>query len=124
AVNLFAGKEAQAAFPLTYPDFAHMREQPRSLSGLASFSMINTMALTGTGKPERIWGSLASANYFDVLGVKPILGRTFLPQEDQTGAAPVAVISYALWQTHFGGASKILGHAISVNRNAFTAGGE
>jgi len=122
-VNLSLGKSAQAAFPLTYPDFAHMRDQTRSLSGLASFSMINTMDLTGTGKPERIWGSLASANYFDVLGVRPILGRTFLPQEDETGAAPVAVISYALWQTHFGGDSNILGHAISVNRHAFTVVG-
>ena len=62
-----------------------------------------SMSLTGKGKPDRVWGMVASANYFDVLGVRPILGRTFLPAEDEKpGGAPVAVISYRLWQTHFG----------------------
>ena len=122
AVSL--GKESQAAFPLTYPDFAHLRDQTRSLAAIAAFSTITSVNLTGTGKPERIWGSLASSNYFDVLGVRPILGRGFLPQEDQTPAsAPVVVISYGLWQTHFGGNSGILGQTISVNQHPFTVVG-
>jgi MacB-like periplasmic core domain/FtsX-like permease family len=96
-------------FPLTYPDFVHLREGARSFSGLAGFSFSNTMNLTGSGKPERVSGAVASANYFDVLGVKPTLDRTFLPAEDQTpGGAPVAVISYRFWQTHFGGDTSIL----------------
>src|SRR6202012_856969 len=55
-VAISLGKDAQAPFPLTYPDFAHLREQTRTLSGIASFSITNTMNLTGSGKPERIWG--------------------------------------------------------------------
>ena len=118
------GKDVQAPFPLTYPDFAHLRESARSFSGLVGYSMSNTMNLTGAGKPERIWGTLATANYFDVLGVKPILGRGFLPEEDQTpGDAPVAVVSYRLWQTHFGGDGAILGQTIRINRHPFTVVG-
>ena len=66
AVSL--GKTVLPPFPLTYPDFVHLRDGARSFSGLAGFSLINTMNLTGAGKPERIWGIVASANYFDVPG--------------------------------------------------------
>lgn len=119
-VAISLGKTAQSAFPLTYPDFAHLREQTQTFSGLAGFSSA-AMNLTGSGKPERIWGTVASANYFDVLGVQPIRGRGFLPAEDQTpGGAPVAVISYRLWQTHFRGSESILGQAISINQQKYT----
>jgi predicted permease len=120
-VAISLGKNVQAPFPLTYPDFVHLREGAHGFSGLAGYSLTNTMNLTGSGKPERIWGTLASANYFTVLGVKPIRGRGFLPEEDQTpGGAPVAVISYRLWQTHFRASDAILGQTISVNRHSFT----
>jgi predicted permease len=119
-VTVSLGRNAQAPFPLTYPDFTHLREQTQSFAGLAGFSLTNTMNLTGSGKPERIWGAVASANYFDVLGVKPILGRGFLPAEDQTpGGAPVAVISYRLWQTHFRGSESILSQTISINQHTY-----
>ena len=118
------GKNIQAPLPLTYPDFARLRDRARSFSGLVGFSLSNTINLTGAGKPERIWGTVASANYFDVLGVKPILGRGFLPEEDQTpGGAPVAVISYRLWQTHFRGSNRVLGQTISINQHGFTVVG-
>ena len=114
------GKNAQSPYWLTYSDFAHLREHTQSLSGLAAFSMIPTN-LTGTGKPERVWGTLASANYFDVLGVTPIRGRGFLPAEDQTpGGAPVAVISYRLWQTRFRGSESTVGHLISINQHTYS----
>ena len=68
------------------------------------------MSLTGRDNPERIWGTVATANYFTVLGVRPTLGRAFLPAEDEKpGGAPVAVISYRLWQTHFGANPDIVG---------------
>jgi predicted permease len=122
AVSL--GKNAQNPFPLTYPDFVHLRDRARSFSGLTGYSFATAMNLTGAGKPERIWGTVASANYFDVLGVKPILGRAFLPAEDETPeGAPVVVISYRFWQTHFNGSDAILGQTISVNRHRFTVVG-
>ena len=117
-------KNVLAPFPLTYPDFAHLHDGAHSFSGLVGFSMPGAMNLTGTGKPERLWGTLVSANYFDVLGVKPVLGRGFLPEEDRTpGGAPVAVISYRLWQSRFGASEGILGRRISINQHAFTVVG-
>ncbi len=119
AVSL--GKDVQNPFPLTYPDFAHLREKAHSFSGLAGYSVPTAVNLTGAGKPERVWGTVATANYFDVLGVKPMLGRGFLPAEDQTPeGAPVVVISYRFWQTHFHASEAILGQTISVNRHPFT----
>ena len=79
AVSL--GKDVQNPFPLTYPDFAHLREKAHSFSGLAGYSVPTAVNLTGAGKPERVWGTVATANYFDVLGVKPMLGRGFLPRK-------------------------------------------
>jgi predicted permease len=120
-VDVSVGKPPEAPFLLMYPDFEHLRENTGTLSGLAGYSLINSMNLTGTGKPERIWGALATANYFNVLGVKPILGRTFLPEEDKTpGAAPVAVISYRFWQMHFGGNSEVIGQEVRINEHRFT----
>jgi predicted permease len=79
------------------------------------------MSLTGKGKPERVFGMVTSANYFDVLGVRPIIGRGFLPAEDEKpGGAPVAVISYRLWQTHFGANPNIVGQTIEINEHSYS----
>ena len=97
-----------------------MRDGQHSLTGIAACNFAQ-MNLTGKGKPERVWGMVASANYFDVLGVQPILGRTFLPTEDEKpGGAPVAVISYRLWQTHFGANPDVIGQSIEINKHHYT----
>jgi predicted permease len=117
-------KDILAPFPLTYPDFAHLRDTTRSFSGLVAFSMPAAVNLTGAGKPERLWGALVSADYFDLLGVKPVLGRGFLPEEDRTpDGAPVTIISHRLWQSQFGASKAILGRHININQHAFTVVG-
>ena len=69
---------------------------------------------------EQVSADLVSGNYFEVLGVRPVVGRGFLPEEDQVeDAHPVAVIGYALWQKRFGGKSDILGQSISINNHPF-----
>ena len=74
-----------------------------------------------TGDPERVWGQIVSGNFFDVLGVKPIAGRAFLPDEDRTpNAAPVVVISDAYWRTHLNGDPSIVGRTVTLNGRAFT----
>jgi predicted permease len=119
-VALSLGRGADTPFPFTYPDFEMMRDGQQSFVGLAGCNLA-PMSLTGKGKPERIWGTIASANYFDVLGVRPILGRGFLPEEDQKpGGAPVAVISYRLWQTHFGASPDVAGQTIEINEHSYT----
>jgi putative ABC transport system permease protein len=119
-VALTLSKPGDNPFPFTYPDLEAMREGQQSFTGVAACGFA-TISLTGKGKPERVWGMVASANYFDVLGVRPILGRGFLPVEDEKpGGAPVAVISYRLWQTHFGANPDIVGKAIEINQHPFT----
>src|SRR6516225_10134995 len=92
-VSLTLSKPGDSPFPFTYPDLEAMRNGQQSFTGIAACSFAQ-MSLTGKSKPERVFGMVASANYFDVLGVRPILGRGFLPVEDEKpGGAPVAVIS-------------------------------
>ena len=119
-VSLSLGRGADNPFPFTYPDLDAMREGQQSFTGITACNT-TPMSLTGKGKPERVWGMVASANYFDVLGVRPILGRGFLPAEDERpGGAPVAVISYRLWQTHFGANPNIVGQTIEINQHPYT----
>jgi predicted permease len=119
-VSLIQGKPGNDLLGFSYPDIEAMRDGQQSFTGIAA-SMFAPMSLTGKGKPERVWGMVASANYFDVLGVPPILGRGFLPAEDEKpGGAPVAVISYRLWQTHFAANPAIVGWPIEINQHPYT----
>jgi predicted permease len=119
-VSLSLGRAGDNPFPFTYPDVEAMREGQQSFTGITACNT-TPMSLTGKGKPERVWGMLASANYFDVLGVRPILGRGFLPEEDEKpGGAPVAVISYRLWQTHFGANPGVVGQTLEINQHPYT----
>jgi len=106
--------------PLSYPDYADLRYNAKSLSGLLAYHD-DYMIITGTAKPVRIYGTLSSANYFDVLGVQPILGRTLLssPQNERMGAAE-AVLGYDLWQRQFAGDPSIIGKTIQVNLHNYT----
>lgn len=114
------GKPGDNPLGFTYPDIEAMRNGQQSFSGIAGCDFAG-MSLTGKGNTDRPWGMVASANYFDVLGVRPYLGRTFLPEEDEKpGDAPVAVISYRFWQRHFGGAPDIIGRTIELNKRTFT----
>src|ERR1700674_2497381 len=119
-VSLTLSKPGDNPFPLTYPDLEAMRDGQQSFTGITACNFAQ-MSLTGKGKPERIWGMVASANYFDVLGVRPILGRGFLPVDDEKPVgAPVAVISYRLWQTHFAANPAIIGQPIEINQHSYT----
>jgi predicted permease len=119
-VSLTLSKPGDNPFPFTYPDLQAMRDGQQSFTDIAACGFAQ-MSLTSKSKPERVFGMVASANYFDVLGVRPILGRGFLPAEDaKPGGAPVAVISYRLWQTHFGANPDIVGRAIEINQHPYT----
>ena len=119
-VALSLGRGTDNPFPFTYPDFESMRDGQQSFVGITAAN-IAPMSLTGKGKPERVWGMVASANYFDLLGVRPILGRGFLPDEDtKPGGAPVAVISYRFWQTHLGANPDVVGQTLEINQHPYT----
>ncbi len=106
--------------PFSYLDLRDLSERTQAFSGLLGYHN-DYMSLTGDAKPERIFGNLTTANYFDLLGVRPILGRAFLPEEGTPPArAAVVVVGYALWQNHFAGDPQIVGKKIQINLHPYT----
>ena len=106
--------------PFSYPDYRDLRDRNQSLSGLLAYHH-DWLTLTGNGRPERIYVSNVSANFFDVLGIKPALGRFFLPGEEvRAGGLPFVVLSYSLWQTRYGGDRAIVGKTIELARHPLT----
>ena len=99
----------------SYPDYLDYRAQNTSFAGLAAESMIPA-AIDSESQTSVSWGQAVSANYFDVLHVEPILGRTFNADEDKTvGANPVLVLSHSFWQRRFGADPNIVGKTVRVN---------
>lgn len=109
--------------PFSYPDYADLRDGARTLTGLLAYHD-DFMALTGAGKPQRLYGALVSANYFEVLGVKPILGKSLGDSagNEHSGSAE-AVLGYDLWQHRFNGDPSIVGKTISINLHTYTVVG-
>ncbi|HKD45257.1 MAG TPA: ABC transporter permease [Candidatus Angelobacter sp.] len=106
----------------SYPDLQDLRLANKSFSGIAAFGTI-PVTLTGVGRPERVWATEVSANYFDVLGLRPYRGSTFLPTDDERHTAPAVVISYGFWQTHFAAEDSAIGQKVSINHHPFTVVG-
>jgi predicted permease len=105
--------------PTPIHDFQDYRTQQRSFSGIAAFSQ-GTVNVSGAEKAERYEGAWVSAELFDVLQVKPQLGRTFTREEETPGLGSVAVLSYTLWQDRFAGDPQILGKSIRANGQPYT----
>ena len=104
----------------SYLNYKDYRDRNTVFSGLFVYR-VTVSSLTVNNSSQRVWGYLVSGNYFDVLGVKPMLGRAFLPEEDQTpDSHPVAVLSYNCWQHRFGGDPTIVGKTVDFNSRPFT----
>jgi len=102
----------RSATPIHVDEF---RAAARSYTDTGIFSGgAEQMALTGKGEPEVVTAARVSGNFLDILGVSPALGRSFLPSEDRPGGPDVAVISTRLWQQHFGGDPRVLGHTATL----------
>ena len=104
---------------ISYPNFLDWARDNRSFSTLAAYRG-DDFNLTGRGEPERVPVEMISANFFPVLGVQPSLGRTFLPEEDQLGAAPVALIGGGFWKRKLGAAPDVVGKTLTLNGVAYT----
>ena len=88
--------------PSSYADYQDLRDQNEVFSGLAAY-FVFPMGVKGKDRPEVVMGQLVTWNFFEVLGVRPVVGRSFLPEEEQTPNGPtVAIISHRIWQTRFG----------------------
>src|SRR5260370_34528687 len=105
---------------LSFPDYRELRDRNQSFTGLVGLR-VAPMELDTSRGADHIWGYLATGNYFDVLGLQPVVGRFFHAQDDlRPGASPYGVISYAYGQQGFGGDGNIVGKTIRINRQPFT----
>jgi len=99
---------------LPIQDFIDYRKQQQTFTGLAG-STSGTIYVSGDEKAERFTGAWITANMFDVVGVRPLLGRTFRAGEDTPAGEKVAILSYTMWQQRYGGDKNIIGHQLRVN---------
>ena len=104
--------------PFSYLDYRDLREQNHTFAGILAYHH-DWIALTGNAQPERVYIANVSANYFDVLGIKPLLGRFFLPEEESR-AVPNVVLGYSLWKTRYAEDPAIVGKSIEVARHPVT----
>jgi putative ABC transport system permease protein len=100
---------------LSFPDFDDLRHRATTFSGLAAFTTSPVVVADKDHAPERVEAAFVSGEAFEVAGVQPVLGRTFAPADEQSGAAAVAVIGSALWRERYGAAPDIAGRSIEVN---------
>ena len=108
---------------ISWPDFIAWRDRNQTFSGIGIFTWNSTTITGGSGDAERLTGSEVSPNLFAILGVRPALGRLFLPNEDEMGRSPVALISHRLWLRRFGGDSTLIGRTINLDGRASTVVG-
>jgi predicted permease len=108
--------------PISYPDYVDYRTQSQSFEGMAAITGTSEFSLARGGEPELITGEFVTENYFDLLGVGAIRGRTFDKSEGQT-PTPVVVLSEHLWRTRFNSDSTLIGSQISLNGLSFTVVG-
>jgi putative ABC transport system permease protein len=103
-------------------EFAAWRSQSQTLSPIAAY-MDFTANLTGGGEPERVICGMATTSFFSLLGVRPVVGRLFLPGEDRPGGPPVAVLSEALWKSRYGGDPSAVGRGVTLDGKVYTVVG-
>jgi putative ABC transport system permease protein len=104
--------------PFSAPDFEDLQRYQQSIERLAAYRSI-PLEISGSGAPERVSAAKVSAGLFELLGVSPVMGRTFSSDEDRPGAN-VALLSWSLWQRRFGADPSIVGQSITLDRQSYT----
>jgi hypothetical protein len=104
---------------VSYPNFQDWRAQSHTFSEMAAVSNVG-FNMTGASQPENIGGLAVSPNFLSMAGVRPVIGRGFTPDEEKAGTAPVLLLSYALWQSHFGGDRRVIGQTIRLDSRTVT----
>jgi predicted permease len=110
-------------FSPSYPNFVDWRAQNTLCSSMVAVRSLESFNFTGAGEPERLQGRLVSAEFFSTLGIKPLLGRDFLPEENHPGATPAVILSYEFWQRRLGEDPGIIGKQLTLNNQSFTVAG-
>jgi predicted permease len=100
---------------VSYPDFQDWRDQAKSFESLGTVRDLRIILNDRSGFPENYTATLITANAFQVLGQKPILGRDFVASDEIPGAAPVAILTYGFWEQRFGGDPAVVGQTLSIH---------
>src|SRR5438552_3144779 len=104
---------------IAYPNFLDWQKDNHSFAALSAFRS-DDYNMVGPGDPERVHIHMISAEFFPALGLQPLLGRTFRPEEDQAGAGPVTILGDGLWKRKFGLSRDVLGKSITLNGKSYT----
>jgi putative ABC transport system permease protein len=112
-------KRGVTSMGVSYPNFLDWREQNQVFSGIASY-LSGNFTITGGGEPEQLTGTWMSYDTFEVLGISPLLGRSFTAEEDRPEHDNVVILSHGLWQRRFGADPSILGQTIILNSRSRT----
>ncbi len=104
---------------VAYPNFLDWQRENKCFQQMAAYTD-QDMILTGQGEPEYLQGETVSANFFSVLGVKPLLGQEFKADDDRQGGAPVVMLNYGLWKRRFGAERSVLGKVLMLNGKDYT----
>ena len=104
---------------ISYPNFLDWQRGNSTFAAMAAYRS-DDFSITGSGESERVRVGMVSANFFSILGVSPIRGRVFTPEEDRLGTTPVVLITAGLWQRKFGSDPGILGKRITMNGAGYT----
>jgi putative ABC transport system permease protein len=118
-VQLWCTESAPGNYPLTGPDYLEWQSQNRTFAATSLFSWERDFNASGGGEPESAALISTQANFFKLLGVPPMIGRTFDSWEDQAGKNHVAVLNYGFWKRHFGGRADVTGNTIELNGEAY-----
>jgi putative ABC transport system permease protein len=109
-------------FAVSAANYLDWQRQNQVFENMAIYTY-HGFTLTGGEKPEQVDAGAVSSGFFETLGVQPMLGRVFSPQEDQPGRSHVMVLSYRFWQEHFGSNADIVGHNINIDGQSFLVAG-
>ncbi|HEY3926866.1 MAG TPA: ABC transporter permease [Candidatus Koribacter sp.] len=112
----------ESYLPLSYPGYTHYRDHNQTLSGLAAFDGDpRPVSWSNSGQAQLVHGQIVSGNFFTVAGIQPVLGRTFVTDDDNSANPhPVIVISHAFWQQKLAADQQVLGRTIVLNGNGYT----
>ena len=122
-INETALKRGIPSMSISFPNFLDWRAQNHVFEDIAAYGLSSTFYLTGAGEPERVRGKAVSQGTFEILRVAPILGRTFIPEEDRPKDDGVVILGHDLWQRRFAGNSQIVGQNVILNSRSRTVVG-
>lgn len=123
AVTQTLSTEPDGDLGLSFPDYRDLRDQARTFDGPVVHQARTFILTDGGGQPERVLGNSISARTFAVLGVKPLVGRDFFPEEEGAGRPPVVLLGHALWQRRYGADTNLVGRTISISGSPVTVVG-